>query len=43
MIVLCSPIEGGKVELWNLETGENVRSVRAHDAPVTSIKVQGPI
>ena len=38
--LLCNFIDGGKVELWDLETGNAVRSVRGHDEDaVTAIKV----
>ena len=38
--LLCNFIDGGKVELWDLETGNAVRSVRGHDEDaVTVIKV----
>ena len=35
---LISP-EGGKVELWDLETGGTVGSVRGHQDAVTAVKV----
>ena len=38
--LLFSASEGGKVELWDLESGTSLRSVRGHDEDaVTAIKV----
>lgn len=38
--VTCRFIEGGKVELYNIDTGRLKFSVRAHDDQVTAIKVR---
>ncbi|KAK7093335.1 hypothetical protein V1264_007110 [Littorina saxatilis] len=38
--LLVTASDGGKVELWDLRTAENVCSVRAHEEAVTGVKVQ---
>ncbi|XP_068753780.1 uncharacterized protein [Montipora capricornis] len=39
--VIAAGLDGGKVELWDLETGTSVRSVRGHDEDaVTALKFQ---
>ena len=34
-------IEGGKVEVYNVDTGDQLLSVKTHDDPVSAVKVSG--
>ncbi|KAK3718432.1 hypothetical protein QZH41_014438 [Actinostola sp. cb2023] len=38
--IIASGSEGGKVELWDANTGDNIRSIKGHEDIVTCIKFQ---